>query len=50
MTRDDARDFLKLAQEIGLRPQVALYPLAEANAAMEAVRHETADGSVVIIP
>ena len=50
MTRADARDFLKLAHEIGIRPRVALFSLAEANAAIEAVRHETADGSVVIVP
>ena len=50
LTRADARDFLKLAHEIGIRPQVALFPLAEANAAIEAVRNETADGAVVIIP
>ena len=50
MTRADARDFLKLAHEIGIRPRVALFPLAEANAAIEAVRNETADGAVVIIP
>ena len=49
-TREDARDFLKLAQEIGIHPRVALFPLSEANAAIEAVRHETADGSVVIVP
>ncbi len=49
-TRADARDFLKLAQETGIRPRVALFPLSEANAAIEAVRNETADGSVVIVP
>ncbi len=50
MTRDDARDFLKLAHEIGIRPSVELFPLAEANMAIEAVRKETADGAVVIVP
>jgi propanol-preferring alcohol dehydrogenase len=50
MTRDDARDFLKLAHEIGIKPRVAVFPLDEANAAIAAVRNETADGSVVIIP
>ena len=49
-TREDARDFLKLAQEIGIHPRVAVFPLGEANAALEAVRNETADGSVVIVP
>ncbi len=49
-TREDARDFLKLADEIGIRPRATLFPLDEANAAVEAVRNETAEGSVVIIP
>jgi propanol-preferring alcohol dehydrogenase len=49
MTRDDARDFLKLVAEIGIQPRVALFSLDEANAAIAAVRNETADGSVVII-
>ena len=50
MTRDDARDFLKLAHEIGIHPRVSLFPLAEANAAIETVRNETADGAIVIVP
>ena len=50
MTRDDARDFLKLAQEIGIHPRVESFPLGEANAAIEAVRNESADGAVVIVP
>jgi propanol-preferring alcohol dehydrogenase len=49
-TREDARDFLKVAQEIGIRPRVASFSLNDANAAIEAVRNETADGAVVIIP
>lgn len=49
MTRADARDFLSLAAELGLRQTVTKFPLAEANRALEAVKHETADGSVVIV-
>jgi alcohol dehydrogenase, propanol-preferring len=49
MTRADARDFLSLAAELGLRQTVSKFPLAEANRALEAVKHETADGSVVIV-
>ncbi len=48
MTRADARDFLALAAELGLRQTVTRFPLEEANQALEAVKHETADGSVVI--
>ena len=49
-TRADARDFLQLAREIDLQPQVALFALDDVGAAIEAVRDETAAGSVVIIP
>jgi propanol-preferring alcohol dehydrogenase len=50
MTRADARDFLKLAGEIGLKPRIKTFPLAQANEAVHAVKQETADGAVVIIP
>jgi propanol-preferring alcohol dehydrogenase len=50
MTRQDARDFLSLAAEIGIQPQVQVFPLDQANAALQAVKHETADGPVVIVP
>jgi len=49
MTRQDARDFLAVAAEIGLRQRVTEFPLTEANAALEAVKNETADGSVVMV-
>jgi propanol-preferring alcohol dehydrogenase len=49
-TRQDAHDFLQLAREINLRPRVVSFALEDANTALEAVRHETADGSVVIVP
>jgi len=50
MTRQDARDFLDLARDLDFRPTVQTFPLDEANRALEAVKHETADGSVVILP
>jgi len=50
MTRADARDFLKLAGEIGLKPRIKTFPLAQANEAVHAVKQETADGAVVIVP
>jgi propanol-preferring alcohol dehydrogenase len=49
MTRQDARDFLALARDLDFRPTVAIFPLDEANRALEAVKHETADGSAVIV-
>ena len=48
MTRDDARDFLALAAEIGLRPKVTTFPLEQAAEALEAVRRDAVDGAAVI--
>jgi propanol-preferring alcohol dehydrogenase len=50
MTRQDARDFLKIAHDLRIRPKVTAFPLLDANAALLAVKDETADGSAVIVP
>jgi propanol-preferring alcohol dehydrogenase len=50
MTRQDARDFLTLASHLNFRPAVATFSLDDANRALEAVKHETAEGSAVIVP
>jgi propanol-preferring alcohol dehydrogenase len=50
MTRQDARDYLQLAAEIGIRPQVNIFPLDQANQALQAVKNETANGPCVILP
>lgn len=50
MTRQDAINFLAIATKIQLRPKVICFPLEEANKALQAVREETADGAVVIVP
>ncbi|WP_035347063.1 zinc-binding alcohol dehydrogenase family protein [Edaphobacter aggregans] len=50
MTRQDARDFLSVAAEIGIHPRVRTFPLDHANDALQAVKHETAEGPVVILP
>jgi propanol-preferring alcohol dehydrogenase len=49
MTRQDARDFLVLAHDLDIRPPVATFSLEDANKALESVKHETADGSTVIV-
>jgi propanol-preferring alcohol dehydrogenase len=49
MTRDDARDFLKTAHNLQIRPRVNLFSLEDANQALLAVKHETEDGSAVIV-
>jgi len=50
MTRDDARDFLALAPQIGLQPKVTVFPLDEANEALLAVKNDAIDGAAVIVP
>jgi propanol-preferring alcohol dehydrogenase len=50
MTRQDATDFLQLAAEIGIHPQVQTFPLDQANEALQAVKNETANGPCVIVP
>jgi propanol-preferring alcohol dehydrogenase len=50
MTRADATDFLKIAQELKIQPRVSVFSLDEANQALLAVKNETEDGSAVIVP
>jgi len=50
MTRDDARDFLRTADEIGLRPKVTAFSLDQANEALVAVKNDAIDGAAVIVP
>ncbi|MGD0648462.1 MAG: zinc-dependent alcohol dehydrogenase family protein [Acidobacteriaceae bacterium] len=49
MTREDARDFLKIAQELGIKPRVVTFSLDDANKALVAVKDETEAGSSVIV-
>lgn len=50
MTRADARDFLALAAQIGLRPKVTVFSLDQANEALLAVKNDAVDGAAVIVP
>ena len=50
MTRQDARDFLKIAHDLNIRPRVTVFPLEDANQALLSVKEETGDGSAVIVP
>jgi propanol-preferring alcohol dehydrogenase len=50
MTREDAREFLKLAAEIDLRPKVTTFSLEEANEALAAIKGDSIDGAAVIVP
>jgi len=50
MTRADARDFINLAAEIGLRPKVTAFSLDQANEALIAVKNDAIDGAAVMVP
>jgi alcohol dehydrogenase, propanol-preferring len=50
MTRQDARDFLAIAQQLKIRPEATVFSLQEANKALLAVKEETELGSAVIVP
>jgi alcohol dehydrogenase, propanol-preferring len=50
MTRTDARDFLQIAAETGLRPKVTAFPLSQANEALVAVKNDSIDGAAAILP
>jgi propanol-preferring alcohol dehydrogenase len=50
MTRDDARDFLRLAGDIGLKPKVTVFSLDRANDALAAIAADSIEGSAVIVP
>jgi propanol-preferring alcohol dehydrogenase len=49
MTREDARDFLKIAHDLKIQPRVTTFSLEDANKALMAVKHETENGSAVIV-
>jgi propanol-preferring alcohol dehydrogenase len=49
MTRQDAIEFLEIAQTLDIRPQITTFQLADANEALLAVKDETENGSAVIV-
>ncbi len=50
LTRADAREFLTLAPQAGIRTEVTRYPLAAANAALADLRHGRLTGAAVLVP
>jgi propanol-preferring alcohol dehydrogenase len=50
MTRQDARDFLRIAADIALKPKVTLFSLQQVNEALAAVKRNLIDGAAVIVP
>lgn len=50
LTRADAQEFLAVAPKVGLRTEVTVYPLAEANRALEDLRAGRLQGAAVLQP
>lgn len=50
LTRNDAREFLEVAQNAGVKCQVSGYPLASANDALAALREGRLQGAAVLVP
>ena len=48
-TRDDARQLMRLAGQIPLRTEVQTFPLADANRALDALKHSEIHGAGVLI-
>jgi alcohol dehydrogenase, propanol-preferring len=47
-TRQDGEDFLKIAAEIPIRTQVEIYPLSQANRALNRLKNDAIRGSAVL--
>jgi propanol-preferring alcohol dehydrogenase len=49
-TREDGREFLALAEEIGIRVTVSPYPLSRADMALADLAHDGVNGAAVLVP
>lgn len=47
-TREDGEEFLRLAEKIPIRTEVRLFPLAKANEALNALKHDAFQGAAVL--
>jgi len=50
LTRADGREFLELAPQIPVRTEVEIFPLEEANAALDRLRSGELTGAAVLAP
>ena len=50
LTRRDGVEFLKAAGEAHVKTTITTFPLSQANAALEAVRHGRLEGAAVLVP
>ena len=49
LTRQDGEEFLALAPKVPIRTEVNLFPLSQANEALEAIRCGKIEGSAVLV-
>ncbi len=49
MTREDARDFVHIALESGIRPKTTIFQLEQVNEALNAVYKDAIDGAAVVL-
>ena len=47
-TRQDGHDFFRVAAEIPVKTQVQVFPLDEANTALNALKHDAIRGAAVL--
>jgi propanol-preferring alcohol dehydrogenase len=47
-TREDGAEFLRIAAEIPIQTQVQLYPLREANRALNSLKNDAIRGAAVL--
>jgi propanol-preferring alcohol dehydrogenase len=50
LTREDAREFLNVAPQAGIRTEVTRYPLERANEALADLREGRLQGAAVLLP
>jgi propanol-preferring alcohol dehydrogenase len=50
LTRKDAEEFLALAADVPLQTRIQLYPLADANRALDDLRAGHLSGAAVLVP
>ncbi|HSM86871.1 MAG TPA: zinc-dependent alcohol dehydrogenase family protein [Candidatus Limnocylindrales bacterium] len=49
-TREDGRDFLKIAAEVPIRTEVQVFPMDQVNQALNALKHDGIRGAAVLQP
>jgi propanol-preferring alcohol dehydrogenase len=50
LTRADAYEFMDIAAQVPVKTRTTLFPLAQANAALDALRSGAIEGAAVLVP